>query len=66
VRFLDPIVDRGGSKEPQEAFSGQRDAQLRDPERTVINLYAPLPAVVEPMRTAAARLDLDSSARAIG
>ena len=52
--------------ETPQAFSGQRDAQLRDPERTVINLYAPLPAVVEPMRTAAARLDLDSSARAIG
>jgi uncharacterized glyoxalase superfamily protein PhnB len=30
-------------KEPWDAFWGQRYAQLRDPDGTVIDLYAPLP-----------------------
>jgi uncharacterized glyoxalase superfamily protein PhnB len=30
-------------KEPFDAFWGQRYAQLRDPDGTVIDLYAPLP-----------------------
>ena len=30
-------------KEPWDAFWGQRYAQLKDPDGTVIDLYAPLP-----------------------
>ncbi|HEY6067203.1 MAG TPA: VOC family protein [Gaiellaceae bacterium] len=32
-----------GEKEPWDAFWGQRYAQLKDPDGTVIDLYAPLP-----------------------
>jgi len=32
-----------GHKEPWDAFWGQRYAQLKDPDGTVIDLYAPLP-----------------------
>lgn len=32
-----------GQKEPWDAFWGQRYAQLKDPDGTVIDLYAPLP-----------------------
>jgi uncharacterized glyoxalase superfamily protein PhnB len=37
------IVEAGfhGEKEPWDAFWGQRYAQLRDPDGTVIDLYAP-------------------------
>ena len=31
-----------GKKEPWEAFWGQRYAQLRDPDRVPVDLYAPL------------------------
>jgi catechol 2,3-dioxygenase-like lactoylglutathione lyase family enzyme len=39
------LLQAGGSayKEPWDAFWGQRYAQLRDPDGTVIDLYAPLP-----------------------
>ena len=39
------LLAAGGSahKEPWDAFWGQRYAQLRDPDGTVIDLYAPLP-----------------------
>jgi catechol 2,3-dioxygenase-like lactoylglutathione lyase family enzyme len=39
------LLDVGGSphKEPWDAFWGQRYAQVRDPDGTVIDLYAPLP-----------------------
>jgi catechol 2,3-dioxygenase-like lactoylglutathione lyase family enzyme len=39
------LLQVGGSayKEPWDAFWGQRYAQLRDPDGTVIDLYAPLP-----------------------
>ena len=39
------LLDAGGGnhKEPWDAFWGQRYAQLRDPDGTVIDLYAPLP-----------------------
>ena len=30
-------------KEPWDAFWGQRYAQLRDPDGTILDLYAPLP-----------------------
>jgi uncharacterized glyoxalase superfamily protein PhnB len=30
-------------KEPWDAFWGQRYAQLRDPDGTIVDLYAPLP-----------------------
>jgi catechol 2,3-dioxygenase-like lactoylglutathione lyase family enzyme len=32
-----------GQKEPWDAFWGQRYAQLKDPDGTIIDLYAPLP-----------------------
>ena len=32
-----------GRKEPWDAFWGQRYAQLKDPDGTVIDLFAPLP-----------------------
>ena len=32
-----------GEKEPWDAFWGQRYAQLKDPDGTVIDLFAPLP-----------------------
>ena len=39
------LLEAGGTpyKEPWDAFWGQRYAQLRDPDGTVIDLYAPLP-----------------------
>jgi uncharacterized glyoxalase superfamily protein PhnB len=39
------LVGAGASvhKEPWDAFWGQRYAQLKDPDGTVIDLYAPLP-----------------------
>ncbi|MFL5966174.1 MAG: VOC family protein [Gaiellaceae bacterium] len=39
------LLASGGTayKEPFDAFWGQRYAQLRDPDGTVIDLYAPLP-----------------------
>lgn len=39
------LLEAGGSpyKEPWDAFWGQRYAQLRDPDGTAIDLYAPLP-----------------------
>jgi uncharacterized glyoxalase superfamily protein PhnB len=43
------LVDAGGSvhKEPWDAFWGQRYAQVKDPDGTVIDLYAPLPQQAE-------------------
>jgi uncharacterized glyoxalase superfamily protein PhnB len=39
------LLANGGSayKEPFDAFWGQRYAQVRDPDGTVLDLYAPLP-----------------------
>jgi predicted lactoylglutathione lyase len=39
------LLDAGGSahKEPWDAFWGQRYAQIKDPDGTVIDLYAALP-----------------------
>ena len=39
------LLEAGGSshREPWDAFWGQRYAQVRDPDGTVIDLYAPLP-----------------------
>ena len=39
------LLEAGGSthKEPWDAFWGQRYAQVRDPDGTVIDLFAPLP-----------------------
>jgi uncharacterized glyoxalase superfamily protein PhnB len=39
------LLGAGGSahKEPWDAFWGQRYAQVKDPDGTVIDLYAPLP-----------------------
>jgi catechol 2,3-dioxygenase-like lactoylglutathione lyase family enzyme len=39
------LLEAGGSayKEPWDAFWGQRYAQVRDPDGTVVDLYAPLP-----------------------
>jgi uncharacterized glyoxalase superfamily protein PhnB len=39
------LLAAGGSahKEPWDAFWGQRYAQVKDPDATVIDLYAPLP-----------------------
>jgi len=39
------LLENGATayKEPWDAFWGQRYAQLRDPDGTVIDLYAPLP-----------------------
>jgi catechol 2,3-dioxygenase-like lactoylglutathione lyase family enzyme len=44
-RVYRELLETGGSpqKEPWDAFWGQRYAQLRDPDGTVIDLYAPLP-----------------------
>jgi catechol 2,3-dioxygenase-like lactoylglutathione lyase family enzyme len=44
-RVYAELLEAGGSayKEPWDAFWGQRYAQLRDPDGTVIDLYAPLP-----------------------
>jgi uncharacterized glyoxalase superfamily protein PhnB len=40
------LLEAGGSphKEPWDAFWGQRYAQVSDPDGTVVDLYAPLPA----------------------
>ena len=42
-RVYKELVDSGGSahKEPWDAFWGQRYAQVKDPDGTVIDLYAP-------------------------
>jgi uncharacterized glyoxalase superfamily protein PhnB len=44
-RVYRELLDAGGSvhKEPWDAFWGQRYAQVKDPDGTVIDLYAPLP-----------------------
>ena len=44
-RVYRELLDAGGSahKEPWDAFWGMRYAQLKDPDGTVIDLYAPLP-----------------------
>ena len=44
-RLFHELVGAGGTayKEPWDAFWGQRYAQLRDPDGTVIDLYAALP-----------------------
>jgi uncharacterized glyoxalase superfamily protein PhnB len=44
-RVFSELLDAGASshKEPWDAFWGQRYAQLKDPDGTVIDLYAPLP-----------------------
>ena len=44
-RVYGELLAAGGSahKEPWDAFWGQRYAQVRDPDGTVIDLYAPLP-----------------------
>ena len=44
-RVYRELLDAGGSphKEPWDAFWGQRYAQLKDPDGTVIDLYAQLP-----------------------
>ena len=44
-RLYRELLDAGGSayKEPWDAFWGQRYAQLKDPDGTVLDLYAPLP-----------------------
>ena len=44
-RVYEELLGAGGSphKEPWDAFWGQRYAQLKDPDGTVIDLYAPLP-----------------------
>ena len=44
-RVYAELLEAGGTayKEPWDAFWGQRYAQLRDPDGTVIDLYAPLP-----------------------
>jgi len=44
-RVYSELLAEGGSpqKEPWDAFWGQRYAQVRDPDGTVIDLYAPLP-----------------------
>jgi uncharacterized glyoxalase superfamily protein PhnB len=44
-RVYDELLEAGATahKEPWDAFWGQRYAQLRDPDGTVIDLYAPLP-----------------------
>jgi catechol 2,3-dioxygenase-like lactoylglutathione lyase family enzyme len=44
-RLYAELLQSGGSayKSPWDAFWGQRYAQLRDPDGTVIDLYAPLP-----------------------
>ena len=44
-RVYAALLEAGGApyKEPWDAFWGQRYAQLRDPDGTVLDLYAPLP-----------------------
>jgi uncharacterized glyoxalase superfamily protein PhnB len=44
-RVYAELLDAGATahKEPWDAFWGQRYAQLKDPDGTVIDLYAPLP-----------------------
>jgi uncharacterized glyoxalase superfamily protein PhnB len=44
-RVYRELLDAGGSthKEPWDAFWGQRYAQVKDPDDTVIDLFAPLP-----------------------
>jgi catechol 2,3-dioxygenase-like lactoylglutathione lyase family enzyme len=44
-RLYAELLEAGGGKhmEPMDAFWGQRYAQVRDPDGTVIDLYAPLP-----------------------
>jgi uncharacterized glyoxalase superfamily protein PhnB len=44
-RLYAELTQAGGSshKEPWDAFWGQRYAQVRDPDGTVIDLFAPLP-----------------------
>ena len=43
-RLYAELLQTGGTKhmEPMDAFWGQRYAQVRDPDGTVIDLYAPL------------------------
>ncbi len=43
-RVFAELLEAGGSahKEPWDAFWGQRYAQLKDPDGTVVDLYAPL------------------------
>jgi len=44
-RVYAELLEAGGSphKEPWDAFWGQRYAQLKDPDGTVVDLFAPLP-----------------------
>ena len=44
-RVYADLLQAGGSshKEPWDAFWGQRYAQVKDPDGTVIDLFAPLP-----------------------
>ena len=44
-RVYATLLAAGGTahKEPWDAFWGQRYAQVRDPDGTVVDLYAPLP-----------------------
>jgi uncharacterized glyoxalase superfamily protein PhnB len=44
-RLFAELLEAGGSayKEPWDAFWGQRYAQVKDPDGTVIDLYATLP-----------------------
>ena len=44
-RVYAELLEAGGSayKEPWDAFWGHRYAQVRDPDGTVIDLFAPLP-----------------------
>jgi catechol 2,3-dioxygenase-like lactoylglutathione lyase family enzyme len=44
-RVFAELIEAGGSahKEPWDAFWGQRYAQVKDPDGTVIDLYAALP-----------------------
>jgi uncharacterized glyoxalase superfamily protein PhnB len=44
-RVYAELLDAGGSpyKEPWDAFWGHRYAQVKDPDGTVLDLFAPLP-----------------------
>jgi uncharacterized glyoxalase superfamily protein PhnB len=44
-RLYRELLDAGGSshKKPWDAFWGQRYAQVKDPDGTVVDLFAPLP-----------------------
>jgi uncharacterized glyoxalase superfamily protein PhnB len=44
-RVYRELLEGGGTahKEPWDAFWGQRYAQVKDPDGTVVDLYAPLP-----------------------